>query len=557
MSIHGIRLIRLGCLLLSLTAPAAGAATISADLAARLADAAAGERIPVILNLSERVEPARYKGGRATAGALVADLRDTARRTQAPLLGRLQAKGLGAGVRPLWITNSLALTVDAGGLADLAAWPEVASIDLDVRVLLPEATAGQSALSPVWSLDVIGAPSVWSTFGLTGAGVVIGSMDTGVDISHPALAGKWRGGGNSWLDLVGGASQPYDDHGHGTHTIGTLVGGDGPGPFASDIGVAYGAQFISVKVLDANNSFGSASIVLAGAQWILDPDGNAATDDFPSVVNNSWYFNSQTYSGFHAAVDAWRAAGIIPVFCLGNAGPGAGTTRPPGNYGNTLGIGATTSTDDIASFSSRGPSPVGASFPADQHKPDLSAPGEAVTSSLPGGFYQAWSGTSMATPQVAGTVALMLEARPGLTYDQISGFLRSTAVDLGAAGWDANFGHGRLNAFAAVAAMLVSPVPDGGPAPAPCRLYPARPNPFNPATTLAFELAVAGPVDLSVFDLRGRLVDVVEHGALEAGRHERTWRARDDRGRPLASGIYVARLRAGGNVVTRLLSLVR
>ncbi len=551
------RWVRGGCLLLTVIASGAEAASISVDLAARLDGAASAERIPVILNLAERVEPALYKGGRATASALVTDLRATAQRTQAPLLDRLRAKGLGDGVRSLWITNSLALAVDPTTLAELSRWPEIASIDLDVPVSLPEVTVGESSLSPVWSLDTIGAPAVWATFGLTGAGVVIGSMDTGADISHPVLQGKWRGGTNSWLDLVNGLGAPYDDHGHGTHTIGTLVGGDGPGPLATDTGVAYGAQFISVKVLDANNSFGSASIVLAGAQWILDPDGNAATNDFPSVVNNSWYFNSQTYSGFHAAVAAWRAAGIVPVFCLGNAGPNPGTTRPPASYDNTLGIGATTSADAIAGFSSRGPSPVGASFPVDQRKPDLSAPGASVTSAVPGGLYQAWSGTSMATPEVAGTVALMLQARPGATYDQIVGLLRSTALDFGAAGWDADFGYGRLNTFAAVAALLVSPVPDADPAPAACRLYPAQPNPFNPTTVLAFDLAADGPVDLSVFDLRGRLIDVLERGTLPAGHYERSWQARDSRGRPLGSGVYVARLTAGGNAVTRLLSLIR
>jgi subtilisin family serine protease len=145
---------------------------------------------------------------------------------------------------------------------------------------------------------MVRADQVWSTYGLDGTGIVVGSMDTGFDPLHPALQGKWRGGANSWRDIVNGSPTPYDDNGHGTHTIGTMVGGDGPGPFTFDVGLAYNARFIAVKVLDAGNAFSSASTVIGGAQWILDPDANPATDDFPDVVNNSWLFNDPTFDGF-------------------------------------------------------------------------------------------------------------------------------------------------------------------------------------------------------------------------------------------------------------------
>lgn len=530
------------------------AAEIGQDLSTLLAQAPPDE-IPIIVFLAEQVDLGRHTRRRAGAAALIEELRDTAERTQSPLLSRLGAMGRSDRIRSLWITNGVALVADAAQIQSIASWPEVARLDLDVRAGLPAVVVDDGARPAEWNLQTIGVPEVWSAFGLTGEGVVIGSLDTGVDVAHPALAGKWRGGANSWIDLVNGRVSPYDDHGHGTHTIGTLVGGDGPGPFVMDIGVAYAARFIAAKVLDASNGFSSASIVITGAQWMLDPDGDPQTDDFPAVVNNSWYFFSPTFTGFHAAAAVWRAAGIIPVFCLGNEGPNPGTTRPPASYDNTLGVGATTSADQIWTFSSRGPSPAGSGFPADRRKPDLSAPGAGVVSAIPGGSYQAWSGTSMATPHVTGTIALLLQRQGDLDHDAIFDLLTGSALDLGATGWDPDFGHGRLDALAAVTATMTG-VPAAAPEPR-CRLQPALPNPFNPTTVLTFEIATDGPVDLAVYDPRGRRVAVLAQDQLPAGRHEYTWRAQDDGGRPVAGGVYIARLVAGGDVDTRLLTVVR
>jgi len=551
-----------------LLAPAiVSAAVISADLRARLDQGvldqgALDQYSPVILNLVEQVDPALYTGGRSTASSLITDLRDTATRSQAPVLAWLRVRAPELEVQNFWISNSLALRATPELIHELAELAELASIDLDVPVRLPEVTArldgeGDPGRDPVWSLETIGVPQVWDEFGLMGEGIVIGSMDTGVDIDHPALHGKWRGGDNSWLDLVNDLPDPYDDQGHGTHTIGTLVGGDGPGPFDPDIGVAPGAQFISVKVLDHNGSFSNASIVIAGAQWILDPDGDPGTDDFPHVVNNSWYFFSMTYTGFHASVEAWRAAGIIPVFCLGNEGPNASTTRPPANYGNLLGIGATTIADQIWYYSSRGPTPAGWAFPDDRRKPDLSAPGANVTSSLPGGSYAAWSGTSMATPHVAGVAALMLQLRPDLNYDQIYAGLIGNVVDLGAVGYDHDFGYGRLDAHATIAALALTAVPEVAPRPAAFVLHPCRPNPFNPVTTIAIELAASGVVEFGVFDLRGHRVAVLVSGELAAGRHELVWDGRDAAGRTMPAGNYCGRLSTDWGAATTMMMMVK
>jgi subtilisin family serine protease len=334
-----------------------------------------------------------------------------------------------------------------------------------------------------------------------------------------------------------------------------MVGGDGAGPFAFDIGLAYNARVISAKVLDANNSFSSASIVIAGAQWMLDPDGNPQTDDFPHVVNNSWYFFDPTYTGFHASMQAWQAAGIIPVFAIGGFGPGASTTRPPANYNNTIGVGATDLSDVIAVFSSRGPSPAGAAFPADQRKPELSAPGVAVRSSVPGGAYEDWSGTSMSTPHVAATAALMIELSPSLTYDEIRQVLLETSVDLGAAGYDHSYGYGRLDAFEAitrVAATLAMADPEAT-VPAGLQLI-AGPNPFRDRVRFDFEGVKGAAPMLSIFDVGGRLVRSFR---VASDSSSLLWDGRDGRGRAVAQGVYLARLSLRGDAATRRLLCVR
>ena len=523
------------------------AASLSPSLEQRVASMGPDETVPVILNLGERVDVARFKHGRSSAGDMIAAMRGHAQSSQARLLAILGGRASVTGVRPFWICNSVAARVPVGMLAELRELREIESIDFDEPVGFDGGLEDNGVL-PEWNLTMVRADQVWNTYGLSGSGIVVGSMDTGFDPAHPALAGKWRGGTNSWIDIINGLPAPYDDHGHGSHTIGTMVGGDGPGPFLDDVGVAYGATFVSAKVLDATNSFSSASIVIAGAQWMLDPDGDPKTDDFPDVINNSWFFFSPTFMGYHTTVAAWRAAGIVPVFCIGNSGPGFATTRVPGSYNNTLGVGATTSADVIASFSSRGPSPVGAEWPADQRKPDLSAPGQLVRSSLPGGIYQAWSGTSMAAPHVAGTVALMLQGRPSMDYTTIASILLTTTVDRGPVGYDFDYGHGRLDAFAATT-LAVTDVGN----PTIGRTLRISPNPFRERVRIDYAATASGPASLEVFDLAGRRVWSIDATGAQG---ELGWDGRDADGAAVPAGVYLVRLTRGGEVTTgRMLRL--
>jgi bacillopeptidase F len=516
------------------------AAVLSPSLEQRLAVSAPEDAHPVLLFFREDVDLTNFHEGRAGAPDLILALQHTASRVQGRTLRFLTVQEKAADVKSFWINNSISLRATRRLIEELATFDEIEKIDFDEPVGFPEpVVTADKTHATEWNIPMIGADQVWNTLGLDGTGIVVGSMDTGVDLTHPALSGKWRGGADSWIDLVNGLPDPYDDHGHGTHTIGTMVGGDGPGSFAFDIGVCYGAQFISAKVLDETNSFSDASIVIAGAQWMLDPDGDPLTDDFPHVINNSWYFFSAIYTGFHSTVQAWIAAGIIPVFCLGNEGPNASTTRPPGSYNNSIGVGATDASDVITSFSSRGPTPGGSFFPPDRRKPDLSAPGDLVLSSVPGGAYQYWSGTSMASPHVAGTVALMLQAHPGLTFSEVLSILCQTSVDRGTAGYDHDYGYGRLDALAAVTAARVD-VPVA--APPAALMLSAAPNPFQSRVRFAFSVPSAGRSLLELFDLRGRRVRVL---AGRAAGGSISWDGRDEGGRSVPSGIYLARLTSG------------
>lgn len=424
-------------------------AALTPDLAARLATTAPDARVPVIATLRDQVDPEAYLGRRA--GLIRALRRESATSDVAA------ADAIDGPVRRFWLVNALAATVTPEEARDLAADPDVASVDLDATIHtesvptpFPDAGRGD------WGLGAIGAPAVWSGSGYTGAGVRVGSIDTGVDASNPDLQGKVVG----WRDFVGGQASPYDDNGHGTHTVGTMVGGAAGG---APVGVAPGATVIVAKAMTASGS-GSGSTLLAAAQWMADPDGNPATADQPAVINNSWSASGANDPWFRPMVQRWLALGIVPVFAAGNSGPSQGTIGSPSSYPEVLAVGASQQDGTIASFSSRGPvvwqDPMGDGPAAGTvlTKPDVVAPGVAITSTVGNGWL-AYSGTSMAAPHVAGLVALVKQANPGLAGLALEDVIRRSAVDIGPAGPDPASGAGIVNAPAAVA-LAVGPTPE-------------------------------------------------------------------------------------------------
>jgi subtilisin family serine protease len=353
--------------------------------------------------------------------------------------------------------NAVALRIGPTEIRRLASDPAVARVEYDRRVRL-FAPIGQADDMPVglfgrgdWGLAATGAPAVWRDYGLDGDGVRVGSIDTGVDADHPDLAGKIA----AWRDFVNGRPEPYDDQGHGTHTIGTMVGGAAGG---APIGMAPGARVVVAKALDGDGA-ATLSTLLAAAQWITDPDGSPLTRDAPAVVNSSW--GAPAGSGGDALrmiIRRWRELGIVPVFAAGNTGPEGSVAAPAADPGS-FAVGALGPRGRVATFSSRGPAAREGTSVAPGRgpsplKPDLAAPGRDVVSSLPGGTWASLNGTSMAAPHVAGAVALLRQADRGMSVDAVEEILRETARDVSADGPDRRSGAGALDARAAVAALL-------------------------------------------------------------------------------------------------------
>jgi subtilisin family serine protease len=404
--------------------------------------AAAAPMKAVIVHLQPRsLSPAAHGARDATR-----QIEREGRRAQAALLIRLTAlrrEGHVRHVRPLWIANAVALTADATALRALRARADVSSIEADSALPIEPA----DAVSGEPGVALTGAPVLWAQ-GVNGQGITVATLDTGVDLTHPELAGRYRGGGNSWFDPYGQHASPMDVSGHGTEVTGVMVAGGG-------IGMAPGAKFIATRAFDDAGG-NSASGIHAAFQWLLDPDHNPATADAPNVVNISWGARLIPCSfEFQPDLQALRAAHILPVVAAGNDGQGpAPSDNSPANLPEAFAVGAATSPPGIGSvtiapFSSRGPSMCGGGqFPA------LVAPGTGIrTTGLAGFDVTGRDGTSFSAPHVAGALALLLQISPLLTASQQASLLTQNAVDLGAPGADSTYGAGLLDIVAAARAL--------------------------------------------------------------------------------------------------------
>ena len=439
--------------------PAVQAGIIGPQLNAVLQSLEPDAEVAVIISLADKVDPGQYKelNKGLRRAALVQALKGKANATQGPLNALLKGKGAGR-IKQLWIINGLAATVKAGDIAELAGRTEVEKISLDGKIKAPQPAAA-AAGTPEWNINAIGAPELWNA-GFTGAGVVVASMDTGVDYNHTDLSTNWRGGGNSWYDPHGEHSTPYDKTGHGTQVMGVIVGGDATG---TAIGVAPDARWIAVKMYnDAGTA--SYSVIHQGFQWLLDPDGNPGSDDAPDVVNNSWGYNgmlvNQCFTEFQPDIQTLKAADIAVVFSSGNSGPNSSTSESPANYPESFAAGAVDETLAIAYFSGRGSSACD-----DTIYPEVTAPGVYVKTadlSFGGVFPNAFvyvSGTSIAAPHVSGAMALLAGAYPNATVSELEAALKNAAVDLGTAGPENTYGYGLIDVVAAESWLADPPGP--------------------------------------------------------------------------------------------------
>ena len=393
-------------------------ATVDFSLAAAMRDAAPGDDLDIIVYLRDQLDPRSVTGPDRTARlrALVLALQRVAGTSQRQLravLAEGRAAGTVASFTPMWIVDAVAVRAKPAVIAALAARPEVARIEPDAAIAtVPhELAASTAAAEP--NLQLVNAPAVWD-LGDQGQGVVVASLDSGVDATHPDLAATYRGGTDSWYDPYGQhPSTPTDVSGHGTWTMGVIVGGSAGG---TAIGVAPAARWIAARVFNDAGQ-GTTSAIHLAFQWLLDPDANPATADAPNVVNNSWTFSNPGCTlTFQPDLQALVAGGITPVFAAGNFGPNSGTSASPANYPEALAVGAIDNASVIYPASSRGPTTCGGSTGV---YPALVAPGVNIWTTDLYGSYLTATGTSLAAPHVTGALALLMSAAPGATVAQL------------------------------------------------------------------------------------------------------------------------------------------
>lgn len=397
---------------------------------------------------------------------------------------------------------------------------------------------------PEWGIKMINADSVWS-LGYRGENVTIGGQDTGFDWDNDVLIKKYRGYDETsqladhnyhWHDAIHSINPlhmdtivtdttnpcglnlivPCDDHNHGTHTMGTMVGSD----TLNAIGVAPNSKWIACRNME--RGYGSPATYLECFEWFLAPtDLNGENPDpskSPHVINNSWGCpemegcNSNNWSIMDEAVNNLKSAGVVVVVSAGNSGPGCNSvSTPAAMFENSFSVGATASNDTIAAFSSRGMVAVDSSY---RLKPNVSAPGVSVRSCIRDNEYRSYSGTSMAGPHVAGAVALIISANPSLAgkVDVIEDILEATAVpktdSLICNGFSALevpnpvYGYGRIDALAAVELALQYSSVDNLPESNPFVVYP---NPSFDKISIAFNERSSAKVQLFSYD--GKLLN--------------------------------------------------
>lgn len=413
--------------------------------------------------------------------------------TQGPLLKWLAARQLE--YRPFYIVNAVWVKGRYDDAMAMALRSDVARVEGNPQVrVLPEHLDAVDAPAPTNApatvepgISYTHAPSVWAE-GFFGQGIVVGGADTGIRWTHNALKPHYRGWNGvvadhnfNWHDSIhsgGGicgpnSPAPCDDSGHGSHTIGTAIGDDNAG---NQIGMAPQAQFIGCR--NMNVGVGSPATYTECFEWFLAPypvGGNPSQGDpdkAPDITTNSWTCPSSegcSPTTLQAGVEAQRAAGIMMVVAAGNSGPSCSTiSDPPALYDAAYTVGAlNTSTDTIASFSSRGPVTSDGSM---RLKPDITAPGTNTRSAYNSSdtTYVLLSGTSMATPHIAGAVALLWSAHPELRNDDTASeaiinnsavHILSNTCDGGSPATPNNtFGNGRVDILAAVDSVMVDTV---------------------------------------------------------------------------------------------------
>lgn len=500
----------------------------------------------ILLKNEADISPSQFLETKEEKGTFVFNtLKGYAAQSQANLQSFLKTQNVD--FQSFWIVNALFTKGDLDLIEKIAAREDVVGI-VNNPTSTQHLPTDESSISlstrgvqkVAWGVEKIKADSVWA-LGFRGQNVVVGGQDTGYDWEHPALKPKYRGWNTAtnkadhsynWHDAIHADTSksgnpcgydkksPCDDHAHGTHTMGTMVGSND----TLIVGVAPDAKWIAARNMDRGN--GTLQTYVECFQWFLAPTDTANKNPnplkAPHVMNNSWACtegegcNKTNFSVLEKALNACRAAGIVVVVSAGNSGSECSSVNePPSFYSKAFSIGATRSDDTIAGFSSRGPVTIDSSG---RMKPNVSAPGVRILSTVPGGSFQdnGWSGTSMAGPHVAGVVALMISANPKLAgkVDTIERMIELTAKPMtttqncgtveGTKVPNHTYGFGRVDALAAVKKALLYKTTSVK-ALDNQTFVKAYPNPFNAEITLYTE-GVLGETFVEIFNANGQRV---------------------------------------------------
>jgi subtilisin family serine protease len=515
-------------------------------------------------------------------------LKQYAATTQQPVLDHLSGfSGTEvADVRTSWISNTVGCYATTDVIRQIAARQDVEYIALktfpDVLiepVEVRETTREELLLANAWGVDKINSPDVWD-LGYTGQGIIVSVVDTGVNYNHIDLHNQmWHdtdAGFHYGWNFDNGTGDPMDTNGHGTHCAGSVASNGNAG---TTCGVAPDATIMALKV----------GVTFSDEQDVWDAFEFSVEHGAHVISTSLGWPQSQ-----NPVRQTWReveenvlAAGVIHSIAAGNESGNPNTwgdIRTPGDcpppwhhpdqittggLSAVVTVGSTTSSDALSSFSSLGYSTWKFDAPWNDYPdtspdiglidPDVCAPGSDIVScshSNPAG-YTTMSGTSMATPHVAGAMALLLSINPELTPAQIDEILETTALDLGAAGKDNYYGAGRIDVYQAalVALELVGTAEETSAVVDAFTgvLSGVSPNPVTSQASFSLYLPSAGAADIAVYDVSGRTISTVHSGHLSGGSHLFSWTVPEE----LGSGMYFIRATAaGGNAVTRM-TLIR
>ena len=365
-------------------------------------------------------------------------------------------------VRALWSSSSVVLDIGKDDLIPaLSGIGNIAGVYPNRTVKVPPVVKVSPNRLPqnvaeskvaAWGVNAVGAMSVWGAYGTEGQGVRVAVLDTGVDAEHPDLVDKVNG----WAEFDADGnpvpgSVAHDSGQHGTHVAATIAGGDASGQF---IGVAPQAEILGGLVLKGGS--GTDAQILAGIEWAIDQNVDVINMSLGGLRFSPEVFDTYTQAFLNANLN-----GISVVVSVGNEG--SQISGPPGNDYFSFAVGATDGEDRAAGFSGGRTLVISNSrfideqyLPLVYSKPDVSAPGVAITSAVPGSGYETWNGTSMAAPHVSGAIAVLLSATtiksvdPGDRAFLIQDLLTATVEELGEAGQDHRYGFGRIDVLRAV-----------------------------------------------------------------------------------------------------------